>query len=97
MHGDPVLVEREQDRFGFDPGHTEAQEVRERPVPEALDARHHVTHGRGHRDQFAHRPALRFEIHRCARGAETDPGRHVLDAAAPGALLGAAEQQGRDP
>ena len=39
VHGDAVLVEREQDRLGLDAGDPEAQQVGERAVAVALDVR----------------------------------------------------------
>jgi hypothetical protein len=38
MHGDSVLVEREQDRLRLHAGHAEAEDVRKRSVAVAFDA-----------------------------------------------------------
>ena len=100
VHGDAVLVEREQDRLGLDAVDADAHEVRERLGPDRRSARR--------RDARADTVAA-GAIERALRvplPPDVDAGRtpapnptprgHVLDAAAPRPLLRAADEERRE-
>ena len=83
VHGHAVLVEREQDRLGFDAAHTEAQHVGQRRVASCRPKRstsgtRSITRG-ARLDQRSLRRSLAVEVDGRARGAEPDPRGDVLD------------------